>query len=206
MVLVGHSRGAMLAVRLAERIKAEATIAGLILLDPVDAEKPQDSCLPSLSRLKGIPVAVLALPFSGYNRYYKTPNTNLCAPVGRNARAFFDALGDQGEGLLMTLPGAGHLQLLDDRPSLAIANVCGVGTLPDDDVRDLASNLVVGCCQLWFSPDPPPSSIGWSSLVLATISGQDSSSAKTTNPLPAGFRPLKPQIVSSVTWEVKNRR
>jgi len=188
VVLIGHSRGASVALRVAARLPSFSSrldLCGLILLDPVDEQDKSSnssnssssssssstassSCLPLLRSLPpNLPIVILALPFSGVNAYYKSSNRNVCAPPGRDVRAFYTAAvaaaaaaagGGGGTAradattaatagtspddtftpsfsssspislpFLLTLPSAGHLQLVDARLSLPFAEMCGVG-------------------------------------------------------------------------------
>jgi len=53
--------------------------------------------------------------------------------------------------LLLTLPFAGHLQLLDDRLALPFAEVCGVSkSIPDKEVQAVISAVIVACCEHWL--------------------------------------------------------
>jgi len=183
VVLIGHSRGASVTVRVAARLPSFSSrldLCGLILLDPVDEKNKSSSasnsssgsssssssssdastsssCLPLLRSLPPtLPIVILALPFSGVNAYYKSPNRNVCAPPGRDARAFYSAAGGAGRAggrslpVLLTLPSAGHLQLLDSRLSLPFAEMCGVGkTNTDQEIQSFVAAVVVACCEGW---------------------------------------------------------
>jgi len=204
----------------------------MVLLDPVDSDKnaTNDTCLPLLPSLRNIPTIILSLPYSGYNRYYKTTNKNLCAPSGRDARAFYDMMagssggssggGGSGGVLMATVPQAGHLQLLDDRLALPIANVCAVGGVKDSDVRDLAIGMVIACCQAWLtsssdaavtSATTTPSTTttttttteDWCLSVITNISsdGRHEGDKVTTSPPLTTTLPLPPELLSSITWE-----
>lgn len=254
IILVAHSRGAAVAVRVAARLASSPwtyEVRGLLLIDPVDEQEtndaggstarlndmvasnsgdrntlqpfisstlrsscqaafsssfhgPTSSCLPLLRCLPPrLPVVIVSLPFTGLNSYYRSPNRNICAPPGRDARAFFKAsshaaaasvddhtastAGSRGAGsdvgrlaivrtsptagsdpfpassgqsppssvisypLLLTLPFAGHLQLLDDRLALPFAEVCGVSkSIPDKEVQAVISAVIVACCEHWL--------------------------------------------------------
>lgn len=213
VMLIGHSRGASVAVRVAARLPSfspRLDLCGLLLLDPVDEQEKiagssnewtkssrnistPSSCLPLLRSLPpSLPIVIVALPFSGVNSYYKSPIRNVCAPPGRDARAFYiaaaAAAAANGHGgasgaaatttpagsagtranpdeeatashpfpssfsfpLLLTLPFAGHLQLLDARPSLPFAELCGVGKVNTDrEVQVFVAAVIVACCEWW---------------------------------------------------------
>jgi hypothetical protein len=52
-------------------------VSGLVLLDPVDAGAT--SSFPAL-RAMTVPTAILAVPYAGRSRYYRSDFENLCAP------------------------------------------------------------------------------------------------------------------------------
>jgi hypothetical protein len=226
-------------------------IAGVVLLDPVDYPNPrkQDegeggeqppsppasaSCLPLLAALPAasVPVAVAALPYSGVNRYYKSRNTNLCAPPGRDAWAFYRAAATAAESsqqqqqqqqqqspprkadsvpsrrerrvkrpraLLMTVPEAGHLQLLESRPALPFAEMCGVGNwFREEQVVDVCSNLVVACALSWLG--------GGDAVVAEGNEGEEGGKIRERVLLgeregERGLRPIDPAVAATVTWE-----
>lgn len=186
-----------------------------MLLDPVDYPptsnapsqstpegeqqlRPQSSsCLPLLAALRrasapAVPVAIAALPYSGVNRYYKSRNKNLCAPPGRDAAAFYEAATTSNGGgdgvVLMTLPEAGHLQLLQRRADLSFAEMCGVGPrVPEAQVQDLCANLVVACARAWVGGD----GIG---DVKERVLGKGGDGE--------GFRSIDPAVAATVEWRV----
>jgi hypothetical protein len=51
--------------------------------------------------------------------------------------------------VLVTVPEAGHLQLLDQRTTLPFAESCGVGTARDADVARLSADLVRVWAEAW---------------------------------------------------------
>jgi hypothetical protein len=136
-------------------------------------------------------VAIAALPYSGVNRYYKSKNTNVCAPPGRDALAFYEAAtamngNDGGRVLLMTVPEAGHLQLLQRRSDLSFAEVCGVGKrFPEAQVLDLCANLVAACAREWVRGDGDGR--GVKERVLGERNGE-------------GLRPIDPAVAATVVW------
>lgn len=134
-------------------------------------------------------MAIAALPYSGVNRYYKSKNTNVCAPPGRDALAFYEAAtatngNDGGKVLLMTVPEAGHLQLLQRRSDLSFAEVCGVGKrFPEAQVMDLCANLVVACAREWVQGDG-------GDVKERVLGGRDGE----------GLRPVDPDVAATVVW------
>ena len=152
IALCGHSRGgavcalALLNVLLSEdkdKMYRDMKIK-LILFDPVDdADRScirswqdnqrsaalSDSAIntinnnkPISSVLSEVEVKIVELPFGGYSSYYQTAMEPSCAPVGRNARAFKEALSNRASYFLpfinvgvefKSYARLGHMQLLD---------------------------------------------------------------------------------------------
>ena len=131
IILLGHSRGGAVALLAAERLKRriERRIC-LLLLDPVDDEALTATSFSSSSSLslsnvfdkekgeeEGIGTLILSTPYGGKSRYYSSATfTSSCAPIGRNADAFYHAILQRKSlfepPTLITFPRLGHLQLL----------------------------------------------------------------------------------------------
>lgn len=131
-LLVAHSRGAKAVVRAAARTPQR--VAGLVLLDPVDAtDFDPVSVLADLQGL-GVPTAVLGAG-AGHGD---------CAPPRSDYLAFFGALAtDDVPRLLGVLPRVGHLQFVDQRE--ATLDVCSAGPDPDST----AQAVVVRTLRAW---------------------------------------------------------
>lgn len=133
VVLIGHSKGCQLITFVAERLQSiqPGIVQGMVMIDPVDDPSKKVSCFESLKSVgQEQPVLIISMPFAGpMNRYYKTRPRNLCSPEGSDADAFYSILANEvatPNVLTCCLEEAGHLQILDDRNALPIANVCGV--------------------------------------------------------------------------------
>jgi len=134
-LLAGHSRGAKLAVLAAQRWDpAWGDVPGVCLLDPVDGSDfapavGEDSALVGLERGPG-PSGGRRGPLYANTLIVGTSAGGECAPAGLNWAAFGAAMPGSE---VRRLEGAGHLQLVDDRPALGILDVCPVARPPVDD-------------------------------------------------------------------------
>lgn len=121
----------------------------------------------------------------------------MCAPPGRDAAAFFHAAAaaagqTQAPLLLMTLPDAGHLQLLQDRAALPFAEMCGVGArVPERQVVDLCGNLIVACARAWLSGGGG-AGVMKGDVVVAGSEGEGEY---------GGLRSIDPAVGATVVWE-----
>lgn len=133
VVMVGHSRGAKIAVRAAS-LRRAPKVTAMVLLDPVDSTSFEPlSVLPLLESLR-IPTAVVG-----------AGNGADCAPVGANYDAFLAALTQGGAvRLLGIIQNAGHLQFVDRRRDTS--DVCTYGKLKDDKVRGVAQAVLAVWC------------------------------------------------------------
>jgi pimeloyl-ACP methyl ester carboxylesterase len=128
LFLVGHSRGAKACVAAASLSRRR--VAGMVLLDPVDAtSKDPSSVLATLSSLPGVPTAILGSQYGPVDG---------CAPPGANYESFASALdGSSSDRLVGKLSRTGHTQFLDERRSLLV-DVCTPGKDSDASVREVA--------------------------------------------------------------------
>ena len=134
LFLLGHSRGAKTCVAAASLSRHR--VAGMVLLDPVDAtSKDPSSVLDTLGRLR-VPTAVLG------SRYGESDG---CAPRGANHEAFARSIDPATERLVGVLGKAGHTQFVDQRRSLLV-DVCSRGADKDEQVRELALTTTTA----WF--------------------------------------------------------
>jgi hypothetical protein len=155
IILLGHSRGAAVVSVASCLLSQESFIHRLytILLDPVDSND-----LVAQSSIQNCKVPfkaplIVSTPYGGSSTYYNVTYTNACSPNGRNADAFYQAYHNQSslsrhacDNLLyVTIPSAGHLQLLD--AGLTTSAVCATGKLPNEVVRSFINTLVVS----WYS-------------------------------------------------------
>lgn len=123
LVFMGHSRGAKHSILAAQAMKrAGRNVAGLVLLDPVDATQFEAySVLPVLRSL-GVPTAIVGAG----------AEEGACAPPDADYDAFFRVLGESGTPrLLAEVAKAGHMQFLDSRKTLVV-DPC---TVSDDTLK-----------------------------------------------------------------------
>ena len=161
---------------------------------------------------------------------------NVCAPVGRDARVFFEAAaaapaaGREGGGggvdkkgkththphpptcTLLSIPSAGHLQLLDDRKSLPFAEMCGVGkTYKEEELHMLVSEVMVACCRAWSYQDGGSSSAANTYTYTQTLSEVEEEGEREMNRKEEGMsiksiimkkaQSINPSLASSLVWE-----
>jgi pimeloyl-ACP methyl ester carboxylesterase len=123
VILIGHSRGGAVALRIAFALQERAI--SVILLDPVDDRESSTINLAVASPSLFLPprVLVISTPYAGASAFYHETYQSACAPAGRNGDSFAAALGDRAVHL--TMPNTGHLEILDFRKDLAVSNLCG---------------------------------------------------------------------------------
>jgi pimeloyl-ACP methyl ester carboxylesterase len=122
VILIGHSRGGAVALRVAFALQERAI--SVILLDPVDDRESSTVNL-AVAPSSFLPprVLVISTPYAGASAFYHETYQSACAPAGRNGDSFAAALGDRAVHL--TMPNTGHLEFLDFRKDLAVSNLCG---------------------------------------------------------------------------------
>ena len=122
VILIGHSRGGAVALRVAFALQERAI--SVILLDPVDDRESSTVNL-AVAPSSFLPprVLVISTPYAGASAFYHETYQSACAPAGRNGDSFAAALGDRAVHL--TMPNTGHLEFLDFRKNLAVSNLCG---------------------------------------------------------------------------------
>lgn len=190
MLLIGHSRGGSVCVLALQKLSLALSSNNLrtpelavILIDPVDSadlavqqsltntianiESSVKDHLNSISfhnLLLNSPILMFGMPYGGRSQYYRVLLDSVCAPVGRNADAFYHQYISFREQLRqynipmhrgsitqVGIPLAGHFQILDSaaddsstsindnlsRKERIIAGVCAKGEISDETVLSL---------------------------------------------------------------------
>ena len=123
LVLMGHSRGAAvaaLALLGMQAISFDGNIS-LIQVDPVDDsrntairalhDRSNRAYLDKIS--SRLSIFIMSLSYGGYSSYYKQRLVSSCAPEGRNADSFVEALPADLRILQKEYREVGHMQFLD---------------------------------------------------------------------------------------------
>mmetsp|Transcript_9362 Transcript_9362/g.14781 ORF Transcript_9362/g.14781 Transcript_9362/m.14781 type:complete len:503 (-) Transcript_9362:80-1588(-) len=132
VMLVGHSRGAKLAVLSAQ----DPRVKSLFLIDPVDNTKyaPKGPRFPSaLDYLRSSESRNLPMAIVGAGRGFD------CAPRGSNFEQFFGAA--KGRRVEVVFPEAGHFQFVDPLTDIE-RSICAEGRIPGDIVRNSTAALL----------------------------------------------------------------
>eukprot|EP00966_Prymnesium_polylepis_P008979 207296-Prymnesium_polylepis.1 len=157
LVMVGHSRGAKLAVLAAAA--STRPVAAMVLLDPVDATVwERDSAMTQLARLS-VPTAVVGAAAAGD-----------CAPLSGNFNTFYRTLEAAGAPrLLALLPSAGHMQFVDRRS--ALLDICPSGSDDDPSVHEVAMAVISAWLAAFVPGVGAPPTAAASSLGTGAASG-----------------------------------
>lgn len=155
LLLIGHSKGGAILTYLLSRFSGNMNRnfrrTCLILFDPVDtADNDAIREIKRCSFCNFVRTLIISTPYGGRSTYYNTNYESSCAPRGRNAEAFFEAISAIAPATLgITFPSIGHMQFLGDRKSLPIASVCASSSDIDDDkeFQIVLMNLI----QKWLS-------------------------------------------------------
>eukprot|EP01036_Dinobryon_divergens_P027659 gene27659-36470_t len=137
LLLVGHSKGGAVLTYFLSRFsgKLNSRRTCLILFDPVDS--PDNNAIREITGCRLGTFAktlIVSTPYGGRSAYYNTNFESSCAPRGRNALVFFEAISAISSATVsITFPTIGHMQFLDDRKILSIASVCASSPGIDDD-------------------------------------------------------------------------
>lgn len=114
----GHSRGGQAAFRAARSLGRD-TLAGLVLIDPVDGQgrNPVKRTATSQTSVLGMATLIVGAGIGGR-----------CAPEDVNHDQFADAIPEARHVIVSEL---GHADMLDDKPRTTGRRLCGGSTDPD---------------------------------------------------------------------------
>jgi hypothetical protein len=149
-LLVGHSKGAKTIATWMATLKQPIPC---ILIEPVDVDPPREAHFSVLDlwesnpkQVASIPTLVISAPFTDTSKRYGKMK-NLCAPEGKDARAFFDAASQARTAY----PGAAPLSFVEF-PSLGHNDVTSsaLGGCSNGPSRNAGSHAIASLVARWI--------------------------------------------------------